>query len=818
MKVIKFGGTSVGSPHAIREVQNIIEGFDANGEKIAVVVSAQSGITNKLVRIGTLAADQDEEYTTVFNDIETQLMNLITELMPINRQSQIIAEIKKLLNDLEDVVHGVYLLRELTPRSADFILSFGERFSARIISAFLLVNGIDANYTDAREIIKTNSSFGEAKVDFDETGRLIHKYFDTNQKLNIVTGFIASNDKGQTTTLGRGGSDYTAAILGAVLEAEEIQIWTDVDGVMTADPKKVKRAFSLPTISYMEAMEMTHFGAKVIYPRTLQPAVAKNIPLRIKNTFNQGFDGTVISDMSVNSDYTVKGITSMEDVVLVNFQGAGMVGVPGIASRLFGSLARAEINVVLITQASSEHSITFAVLPKDAEKCRLVVEAEFEREIETGKIDQPNIEYNLSIVACIGEKMRETPGISGKLFSTLGKNGVNIKATAQGSSELNISVVIEKPDLSKALNALHGAFFKGEIHSLNVFMVGAGLIGKTLWDQIKDQYEYFINERRLNIKLVGIANSRKMLFDKEGIDLDNWYDQLMESGEQSDIHIFVQRMKEFNLPQSVFIDNTASKEIAAQYKKILNSRISVVTPNKHANSGPYRYYKELKEAELKNGVKYLYETNVSAGLPVIKTIEGLKLSGDRVIKVEGVLSGTISYLFNNFDGSKPFSELVKEAKEKGYTEPDPREDLNGMDVARKLLILARETGHNLEPEDINLEKMLPESCFDVASVDDFFVELKKFDDVMLERKNEAEKEGKKLRYIACLDNGKAEIKLITVGPGHPLFDMSGSDNVVSYTSQRYKERPMVIKGPGAGAEVTASGVFADVLLISSYLE
>ncbi|MCX2745709.1 bifunctional aspartate kinase/homoserine dehydrogenase I [Mangrovivirga sp. M17] len=818
MKIIKFGGTSVGSAHAVKEVRNIIENLESEGEKVAVVVSAQSGITNKLVKIGELAAEQDETYSQIFNEIEAQLMGLITDLMPINRQSQIIAEVKKLLNDLEDVVHGVFLLRELTPRSSDFILSFGERFSGRIVSAYLAVNGIDANYTDARELILTDSSFGEARVRFEETEKRITKYFDNHQKLNIVTGFISSNEKGQTTTLGRGGSDYTAAILGAALDVEEIQIWTDVDGVMTADPKKVKRAFSLETITYMEAMEMTHFGAKVIYPRTLQPAVNKSIPLRIKNTFNQEFAGTMISDLSSKSDYTVKGITSVEDVVLVNFQGSGMVGVPGIASRLFGSLARAEINVILITQASSEHSITFAVHPKDAELCREIVENEFEREIETGKIDELDIEYNLSILACIGEKMRETPGISGRLFSTLGKNGINIKATAQGSSELNISVVIEKPDLSKGLNALHGAFFKGEVHSLNVFMIGAGLIGKTLWEQIKDQHEYFINERRLNIKLVGVANSRKMLFNKDGINIDSWFDDLMEHGEQSDVHVFVQKMKDMNLPQSVFIDNTANKIVAAQYKKILNSRISVVTPNKLANSGPYRYYRELKNAELKNGVKYLYETNVSAGLPVIKTIESLKLSGDRVIKVEGVLSGTISYLFNEFDGSKPFSQLVKEAMNKGYTEPDPREDLNGMDVARKLLILARESGHELEPEDIKLESMLPESCFNVNSVDDFFVELEKFDDEMLKRKEKADEEGKKLRYIARLNNGEAEIKLITVGPGHPLFDMSGSDNVVSYTSTRYKERPMVIKGPGAGAEVTAGGVFGDLLLISSYLE
>lgn len=817
MKILKFGGTSVGTADSIRRVADIVFDYQRKGERVAIVVSAQSGITNLLSLAGAKASEGDLEYEDIFKQIESRHFTVAKQLIAVNGQSNTFAHVKLLLNELEDVLHGVFLLKELSLRTRDLIMSFGERLSTYIIHEFFKQSGLDAAYLDAREIIITDDNYGAAKINFEVTNKKIVAYFQQHQQLQVVTGFISANEKGQITTLGRGGSDYTAAVLGAALEVDEIEIWTDVDGMMTADPRKVKRAFSLSTISYVEAMELTHFGAKIIYPPTLQPAFNKNIPIRVKNTFNLDFEGTLITREANNKEMPIKGISSIQHVSLVNLQGGGMVGVPGIASRLFGALSKAKVNVILISQASSEHSICFAIAPEDAMTTRTAIEDEFIMEIASGKINPVAIEENLSIVAIVGENMKNTPGIAGKLFGTLSKNGINIIAIAQGSSELNVSVIIKEVHLAKALKALHGTFFLENRQSLNLYIVGTGLIGGTLLKQIKRQYEYFYAKRYLNINIVALANSKKMMFDENGLDLDNWKEALAESGEQMDIAAFVNKMKALNLPNSVFVDNTSSKLISDYYEEVLNASISVVTPNKLANSDSYDRYLELQEIALKKGVKFLYETNVGAGLPVISTLRDLILSGDQIYKIDGILSGTISYIFNSFEGDVKFSDVVKDAKRLGYTEPDPRDDLNGMDMARKILILSREAGISLELKDIMMEPLLPEACFKADTVEDFFKELEKIDGMMEEKMKAAEKEGKKLRYIAGLENDKAFIKLEAVGPDSLFYAVSGSDNIIAYTSERYNDKPLVIKGPGAGAEVTAAGVFAEIISISNYL-
>lgn len=817
MKLLKFGGTSVGNAANIRLVKGIIEDYVQQNQQIAIVVSAQSGITNKLEALGQQAANSDEAYKDLLQEVETQLFGIVRDLLTVERQSKVLAALKIMLNNLEDILHGVYLLKEFSPRIRDLVLSFGERCSTLIIAHYFTQEGLSATALDTRSLIKTDSTFGNAKVKFEETNRNIKQHFHQERDIQVITGFISSNDRDQTTTLGRGGSDFTVSIIGAALDADEVEIWTDVDGVMTTDPRQVKRAFSLPTISYAEAMEMTHFGAKVIYPPTLAPLVRKRIPLRIRNTFNPAFKGTAVGRRSIDYPGPVKGIASIGEIVLVNVQGAGMVGVPGIAGRLFGALARHKVNIILITQASSEHSICFAVLPQDAQEAKIAIQEEFEVELAAEKLDPIVLEEGLSVIAAIGENMRNMPGIASKFFGALGRNGVNVAAIAQGSSELNISAVISHRDLSKALNALHGTFFQTETRNLHLFMVGTGLIGSTLLEQIKQQEDFFLNERFIRIKVVAVSNSRKMLFKPEGVDLDNWQQEIEACEEEASLEGFVKQMKELNLPNSVFIDSTASEKVPQFYKEILRNQVSIVTPNKKANSSEYSLYKALQQTALHYNVKYLYETTVGAGLPVINALQGIRLSGDQIQKVEGVLSGTLSYIFNTYDGSMPFSELVSMAKKKGYTEPDPRDDLNGMDVARKILILARESGQSLEIADVDLQQFLPDSCFEPDSVEGFFKELQKSDAAMKKLHDDAQAEGKVLRFIASLENGKAKVSLAAVGASHPFYTLSGSDNVIAYTTQRYREQPLVVKGPGAGAEVTAAGVFADLISISNFL-
>jgi aspartokinase/homoserine dehydrogenase 1 len=817
MKILKFGGTSVGSAESIQKVVEIVKESQNTSPEFALVFSAMSGVTNDIISISNKASQRDTKYQDGIKALEEKHISTVKTLIDVKVQSKVVANVKILLNEIEDILNGVFLLRELSLRTQDLLLSFGERLSAYIISEYLRQCGIPCEFLDARTVVKTDNNFGYAKVNFKITNQQIKNWFSQHKSIQVITGFIASTEQGETTTLGRGGSDYTASIFGAALDATEIEIWTDVDGVMTADPKKVKRAFTLPAISYVEAMEMSHFGAKVIYPPTLQPAFNKKIPIWIKNTFNSSFEGTLISAETGSSNYMIKGISSIQHITLMNLEGSGMVGVPGVSARLFGALAKEKINVILITQASSEHSICFALEPKDAFKARKSIEEEFHHEIQAGKIEKPHEERDLSIIAIIGDNMRNTPGISGRMFSALGRNGINVIAIAQGSSELNLSVVINEHDLSKALNALHESFFSFDQNSLNLFMVGLGLIGGTLIQQIQKQAAFLIKQRQLKINIIAVANSKKMVFSSSGLKPGAWKEQLEKSGELSDLSRFVQEMKKLNLPNSVVVDCTSSKEVIRHYEDILNSSISIVTPNKLANSGTFADYNKLRAAAFKHGAKFLYETNVGAGLPVINTLQDLIYSGDKILKIEGILSGTLSFIFNTFKTGTRFSEVVKEAKEKGFTEPDPRDDLNGTDVARKILILSREAGFELEMADVKIENILPQACLQAATVEDFFVQLEKNNDLFEEKRAKAEKENKVLRFIASLEDGKAGVRLESVGPAHPFYTLSGSDNMIAYTTERYKERALVIKGPGAGAEVTAAGVFAEIISISNYL-
>lgn len=818
MKVLKFGGTSVGNAENITKVVSILKSYKKNKVDFTVVFSAMSGITNLLVLAGKKASESDDSYKNTLKEIEKIHFDTIKKLLEVKTQSKVVAHVRMLINELEDLLHGVYLLKELSPRTLDLVSSFGERMSAFIISEYMKQSGIKAEFADARKIIKTDDSFGNGKVDFKVTNKNLKDHFSSAKAIQVFTGFISSTDKGETTTLGRGGSDYTASIIGAALSAKAIEIWTDVDGVMTADPRSVKRTFTLPAISYVEAMELSHFGAKVIYPPTLQPAFNKKIPIWIKNTFNPDFEGTLISEKTKSNDFLIKGISSISDIALINLQGSGLVGIPGISSRVFGALARQGVNVILITQASSEYSICFAVSPDDAAKAKATLETEFEQEMAARKIEKVGVESDLSIVALIGENMKKTPGIAGKMFTALGKNGINVIAIAQGSSELNISVVIPKNDLSKSLNALHEAFFLSDIKTLNVFVVGLGLIGNTLMNQIYKASDYLLKEKSLKINVIAVSTSKKMLFNENGINLKNCKEKLLKDGETMNMADFIQKMKKLNLENSVFVDNTSSKDVIVHYEEVLKNSISIVTPNKLANSDKYKDYERLQSACQKYKARFLYETNVGAGLPVINTLRDLKFSGDKIIKIEGILSGTLSYIFNNFKPGSKFVEVVKEAKENGFTEPDPRDDLNGMDVARKILILAREAGLALEPSDVKIENILPAPCLKAKSVEQFFEELDNNNAVFEERLMDAEKKGKVLRFIAKLENGKATVNLESVGPDHPFYNLSGSDNMISFTTERYKERPLVIKGPGAGAEVTAAGVFAEIISISNYLK
>ncbi|WP_234567124.1 bifunctional aspartate kinase/homoserine dehydrogenase I [Rhodohalobacter sp. 614A] len=815
MRILKFGGSSVGSPDALRRVISIVESKQKD-RRLVVVVSALRGITDQLIETASLASSGDERFQDLLQQIDKRHIDTINDLFPASKRSEVITSFKLLFNELEDVLQGVWLIRELTLKTLDFVVGFGERFSAQILASALQNQAISSLYTDARNLIKTDNNFGAARVLTDQTYQNIQNYLEENDESVIVaTGFISSTLNEESTTLGRGGSDYTASIFGAALNAEVIEIWTDVDGLMTADPRKVKNAFSVEFASYEEAMELSHFGAKVIYPPTIQPALKSEIPIVIKNTFKPEHPGTQIKKEVKEKGGIIRGLSSIENVSLITIKGSGMIGVTGVASRIFGAMAKVSINIILITQSSSEHTITVAVLPGDAEIAKKSISDEFSEEFKKEILDEIRVENDLSIVAVVGDNMRQIPGIAGRVFNALGRNGINIVAIAQGSSERNISFVIDRKNEKKAMNTLHDAFFLAGVKTMNIFLVGVGLIGSTLLKMLSDHAQELYNEYQIDVNIKGLANSKKMLLSEESISLSDWETHLQQDGRDTDLEEFVDVMRLMNLPNSIFVDCTASPELKAFYNNILSESISVVTPNKLANSTSQELFDQLHETAKLHNCAYRYETNVGAGLPVIGTINEMVTTGDHIHKIEGVLSGTLSYLFNSFDDSVGFSDLVKKAKEMGYTEPDPREDLNGFDVGRKLLILARVAGYQLDFDDIDVQNLVPEEARDAKDIDEFFEKLKEFDSEFEAMWKEAADEGKKLCYIARFENGEAEVKLETIASDHPFYNLSGSDNILAIYSSHYDVNPLVVKGPGAGANVTAAGIIADILRVAN---
>jgi bifunctional aspartokinase / homoserine dehydrogenase 1 len=813
MKVLKFGGSSVATPQRIDAVIEILKPYTK--EEVAVVFSAFGGVTDQLIQVSKLALEGNNDYKLRIAELEKRHLDAVRELIGLQKQSSILAQVKIRINELEDVLHGVFLVKERTARTLDYIMSFGERLSAYIIAEAMKDRQIPADYLDARNLVRTDNHFGYAKVNFEITHKLISDHFRHHRNIQIITGFIATSESGETTTLGRSGSDYTAAIFAAALNASDLEIWTDVDGMMTADPRMVKKAFTVPEMSYEEAMELSHFGAKVIFPATMQPAMVNRIPIWIKNTFHPSFRGTMIHDRPSNGKL-IKGISSMNGISLLNVQGSGLLGVVGVSMRLFATLAREKINVILISQASSEHSICIAIDSSGAAAAKHAIEKEFQNEIRSEEIDEVQVEGDLSIVAVVGDGMKHSPGTSGRMFASLGKNGINVVAIAQGSSERNISAVVRQSDVGKALNALHEAFFLSDRKVLHIYLVGTGLIGNTLLGMVCDQFQKLASENLLEVNVTGIANSRKMLFAEDGLDLKSCVTSMKAAGEVMSMPAFVERMTSMNLPNSIFVDCTSSEEVTDFYQAILHANISIVTPNKKANSGSLEKYQRLRSAAFQRGVKFFFETNVGAGLPVINTLNDLLLSGDKVISIEGVLSGTLNFIFSSYQPGKKFSDVVREAKQKGYTEPDPRDDLSGTDVARKILILSREAGLDLELSDIAIQNLVPPDCMGDISIDEFFKRMEKHDGDFEKLLQQADGKGEKLRYKAVLREGKVSVELGTVNATHPFYSLSGSDNIILLTTERYHERPMVIRGPGAGATVTAAGVFADIIRIGHY--
>ncbi|POY39137.1 bifunctional aspartate kinase/homoserine dehydrogenase I [Solitalea longa] len=808
MKVLKFGGSSVASAENIDKVVAIVKEKSEEG-KLAVFVSALSGVTDKLIAAGKAASQGNEEYKDILNEIENRHLAEVRKLVPIANQSSVLSQVKKLLNDLENTCEGVFLIGELSAKTLDRIMSKGELLSSFIISEKMKAEGLNAVLKDSRELIKTDSNFGKAAVDFETTNLRSWQYFNQAADVTVLPGFVASNENGETTTMGRGGSDYSAAIVAGAINAEVLEIWTDVSGMMTADPRVVSQAYPIEKISYGEAFELSHFGAKVIYPPTIQPVLEKKIPVWVKNTFAPDDAGTLIHENGNGNDTIIKGISSINKIALLSLEGSGMVGVPGFSKRLFEALAREAVNVILITQSSSEHSICVAINEADIIKAKTAIDSEFAFEISVKKVDPLIIERELSIVALIGDKMKNHAGVSGKMFSALGRNGINIRAIAQGSSEKNISTVINEKDVKKGLNVLHEEFFEKPIKQLNLFITGAGNVGSKLLDQLKKQQRFLTEELRLNVRVVGLANSKKMIFNDEGICLENWKEQL-SNGEPMSLTAFAKHARVKNMRNSVFVDNSASEDVAQVYKEYLKSSISVVTCNKIAAASEYQNYRSLKRAAMDHNVRFLFETNVGAGLPIIGTLNDMVRSGDRIRKIEAVLSGSLNFIFNNFKTGVSFEEIVRQAQTEGYTEPDPRIDLTGTDVKRKILILIRESGVAMEMDDITSDPFMPADCLE-GSVDNFFEKLKEHKQVFDDLYTAASARGEKLKFVATYDNGKASVGLRSVAPDHPLYKLDGKDNIVLFTTDRYPDQPLIVKGAGAGADVTASGIFADII-------
>lgn len=806
MKVLKFGGTSVGTAENIKRVKEIVE---KQTDDVIVVVSALGGVTDKILKAAQLASTGTVNFHTELSGIKNIHAEVIQTLF--NGSGSIEYIVNELLDELEQILTGITLVGELTVKTLDRIAGIGERISSHIIAQFIP----GAIRKDSSEFIQTDSNFGKATVNFTLTTPKIKKEFSGYKGIAVVPGFISKNSKGEFTTLGRGGSDYTAAIISAALEVDALEIWTDVDGFMTADPRVISKAYTIPELTYSEAMELSHFGAKVIYPPTILPVYQKGIPIWIKNTFKPENAGTRITQSCTNGkERPIKGISSISGITLLTLQGLGMVGVTGISMRLFSALAKVNVNVILISQASSENSISVAIDEIAIELAESAIRSEFEKEISTGQISKVEIESELSIVAIVGENMKHTTGIAGKLFSTMGKSGINVIAIAQGASELNISWVVKSEELRKTLNVVHESFFLSENVELNVFLMGIGTVGGNLLSQIMKQQERLLKENRLKMKLTGVANSKKMVFNRDGIDISTYKEQLDHSDKISGMHDFIHGIKEMNIYNSVFVDCTASDKVAKFYKEILSSNISIVAANKVAASSSYENYAELKKTAKRKGIKFLFETNVGAGLPIINTLNDLVNSGDKILKIEAVLSGTLNFIFNTISAEVTLSQTIKMAKDEGYSEPDPRIDLSGVDVARKILILARESGYRVEMEDIKINRFVPDSLFE-GTLDDFWNNIVQLDEAFETQRKQLEKENRKWRFVARFENGKAEVGLQQVDAQHPFYDLEGSNNLVMYTTERYHEFPMLIKGYGAGASVTAAGVFADLIKVSN---
>lgn len=812
MQVLKFGGSSVANAANIHKVIAIVQRA-VKKEPTVLVVSALGGVTDSLLRVGHLASTADESYKTLLKELEKRHLDTVRDLLPIQQQSATLSQVKQQFNELDGICDGVFLLGELSPRTKDRIVSYGELLSSLTISAAFQSLEADQLWVDSRKLIATNSNYGNAAVVFAVTNQKIQDHFAAYpHQLYIAPGFISSDELHNTTTLGRGGSDYTAAIFAAACQATILEIWTDVSGMMTADPRQVQNAKPIQRISYQEAMELSHFGAKIIYPPTIQPVMSKNIPVWIKNTFAPEEYGTLIESESAVTDSFIRGISSINKISLLSLEGSGMVGIPGFSKRLFEALANESVNVILITQSSSEHSICVGINEADKNKAKKSIDYAFSFEVQNGTIEPLKIESGLSIVALVGEQMKSHPGISGKMFGVLGRNGINVRAIAQGSSEKNISAVLSGSDVKKAINVLHEEFFETTYKQLNVFIAGTGNVGGKLLGQIKKQYQYLQDTLRLQIQVIGLANSKKVLINEEGISLGTWKDQLQESG-QGNIHDFVQRIIDKNLRNSVFVDVTANAEVAGVYGSLLGKSVSVVACNKIACSSSYASYHKLKALSREYNAHFFFETNVGAGLPVIGTLNDLLRSGDKVNRIQAVLSGTLNFVFNNYDGTKLFADVVRQAQDEGYTEPDPRLDLGGTDVMRKIMILAREAGQQLEMEDISNQHFLPLSCFE-GSVADFYDEMAKQEPHFKKLYEAAATENCKLKFVANYENGKASVGLRHIPAESDFYHLYGKDNLVLFYTDRYPEQPLVIKGAGAGADVTASGVFADIIRVA----
>lgn len=810
MKVLKFGGTSVGSVKSILCLKRIVE-REARRQPVVVVVSALGGITDKLLSTAQFALRGDDRYKEEFDAMVARHHKMIdTIITEPKKREDLFNAVDALFEQLKSIYYGVYLIHDLSEKTQNAIVSYGERLSSNITAALIK----NAKLLDAREFIKTEHKNNKNVLDSELTARLVCDAFKELPKISVVPGFISRDEHtGETTNLGRGGSDYTAAIIAAALDAEVLEIWTDVDGFMTADPKVIRTAYTINELSYKEAMELCNFGAKVIYPPTIYPVCVKNIPIKVKNTFNPDNPGTIIKEKASNDSKAIKGISSISGTTLITVTGLSMVGVIGVNRRIFTALAVNGISVFLVSQASSENSTSIAVKDSDAEEAVKVLDAEFAKEIETGAMFPMHAESGLATIAIVGENMKHTPGIAGKLFGTLGRSGISVIACAQGASETNISFVVSGKSLRKSLNVLHDSFFLSEYNVLNLFICGVGTVGNKLIEQIQSQYEELKLNRRLKLNVVGIASSTHAIFNRDGIDLDNYHEQLKNSDE-SDTARLRDEVISMNIFNSVFVDCTASKEVAALYQEFLEHNISVIAANKIAASSDYGSYVRLKKTALARGVKFRFETNVGAGLPIIGTINDLCNSGDRILKIEAVLSGTLNFIFNEISADVPFSETVRRAKEQGYSEPDPRIDLSGTDVVRKLVILTREAGYKVEIDDVEKHLFIPEALFN-GTLDDFWKNLPQLDDSFEQRRKQLEAEGKRWRFVAKMDMGHTSVSLQEVEKGHPFYNLEGSNNIVMLTTERYKEYPMLIQGYGAGASVTAAGVFANIMSIAN---